>query len=271
MPRLPPAFTAWWWARSDHWMKTLDALAPYALALIALAMTQHGWPASQPGTALVLLVVGVLAVGTGWRFFCPLPDSHATWPVAFALLAALFPLMAMHAQTEQTALVTPVPIHLLPLAFTWTALVVIAALVALCVLVTTREQPRWASVVLAPLALAFGWLPLLVLRATEREWFVAALMTFAIAEVASGVAWLLPERARWFVTPLTLAVGAWTILRDQAPRTHDLPGRSLLLVDLAVFAVFALLALAAPLICWWLTHPRAAASAKADIVVTRDN
>ncbi len=165
----------------------------------------------------MLLVIAVLVIGTGWRFFRPLPDSHATWPVALALLALLFPLMAMHAQTEQTALVTPVPIHLVPLAFTWTALVVIAALVAIYVIVTTREQPRWAGVVVAPLAVAFGWLPLLVLRATEHEWFVATLMTFALAEVASGIAWFLPERARWFVTPLTLAAGAWTILRDQVP------------------------------------------------------
>jgi len=240
-------------------METLDALTPYALVLVALGVTQSGWPATLPGAVLVLLVIAVLVVGIGWRFFRPLPDSHATWPVALALLALLFPLMAMHAQTEQTALVTPVPIHLVPLAFTWTALVLIAALVAAYTIVMTREQPRWAGVVLAPLAVAFGWLPLLVLRATEHEWFVATLMTFALAEVASGIAWFLPERARWFVTPLTLAAGAWTILRDQVPPNGALPGRPLLLLDCAVIAVFTLLALAAPLICWRLTHPRSAA------------
>jgi len=264
MPRLPPAFMALWHRQSERWMQTLDALAPYALAFLALIVTQGSWPASQPGAALVLLVIAALVVGTGWRFFRPLPDSHATWPVALVLLAVIFPLMAMHAQNAHTALVTPVPIHLVPLAFTWTALVIIALLTAASVIVMTREQPHWAGVTLVPLAVAFGWLPLLALRATECQWFAVALMTFALAEIASGVAWFLPERARWFVAPLSLAVGAWAIVRDGIPSSQTLPGRPLLLLDLTVIAAFVLLTLAAPFICRRLTLPRIADPALAE-------
>ncbi len=249
---------------STRFAETLDALAPHALAFGALLIAQGGWPAQQPGAVAVVAVALVLAVGTAWRFFRPLPDSHGTWPVALALLVGLFPLMATHGTAAGAALVAPVPIHLLPLGFTYTTVALVALLVAAYVLVMTRQQPQWAGVVLAPVALALMWLPALALRPTETQWFVAALHTFALAEVAAGVAWFLPERVRWLPTPLILAVGAWTVLRDGLPPNVGLPGRPLLLIDAALIFVFTALSLAAPFICWWLTRPRPAPRTKTD-------
>lgn len=243
-------------ALRTRFIETLDALAPHALAFAALAAAWSAWPAPQPGTALVLLVVVVLAVGTAGRFFRPLPDSHATWLVALALLVGLFPLMAMHGAAAQAALVAPVPIHLLPLGFTYAAIFSVALLVAAYVVVMTRHQPRWAGVVLVPIPLALAWLPMLALRPTETQWFAAALTTFAIAEVTAGIAWLLPERLRWLPTPFALAVGAWTVLRDGVSANAHLPGRPLLLLDGGLIVLFAVLALGAPLLCGWLTRPR---------------
>lgn len=236
--------------------ETLDALAPHAIALAALIVAEGAWPATQPGTAAVVVAVVALAVGTAWRFFRPLPHSHATWPVALALLGGLFPLMAMHGGAANAALLAPVPIHLLPLGFTYTAITLVALSVAAYVVVMTREQPRWAGVVFAPVALALAWLPVLALRPTETQWFVAAIGTFAVAEVAAGVGWFLPERMRWFPAPLALAAGAWLVLRDDVPPNTSLPGRPLLLIDAGLILFFAALTLAAPLLCWWLTRPR---------------
>lgn len=231
----------------------LDALAPHALAFAALIAAYQSFPARYPGAVFVVVVVVVLTVGTAVQFFRDMTPAHSAWPVALILLVVVLPLMALDAPLERSALNAPIPIHLrqavahlVPLAFTWGSLAATTLLLCLLVGALAADLPRWGTVALLPLPLALGWLPALAVRPTEQQWFVAALTTFALAQIVAAVGWLVPERRRLLVVPFALAADAMLILRDHPPGFSDLPGRALLLGDAALIAFACLLMFLAP-------------------------
>jgi len=71
-------------------------------------------------------------------------------------------------------------------------------------------------------------------------------------KVAAGLAWLLSERWRWFVIPLTLAIGAGVVWQRFTTMPHHLPGRWLFLIDEGLTLGVSAMTLAAPLLCRWL-------------------
>jgi hypothetical protein len=179
-------------------------------------------------------------------------EAHVTWPVAFALITVFLPLIALHMQIEQSAVNAPVPVHLLAVAFTWTALFVAACTTIGIVLTTAALTPQWAGVTVAPIALLFGWLPVLALRTTPGDLFMAMTVVAVIAGISAGIAWLLPERRRWCVTPIILAIGAALIWRQFTATPHHVPGRALFLVDAGAALFMGAIALASPPLCRWL-------------------
>lgn len=208
----------------------------------------------MPGKVAVVLAIAALGIGTALRYFRDMSDTHLTWPVAFALFVVVTPLLALHVSLEDVALGEPVAIQLLPLAFTWAALFITVCIVVGGVVVTGSAHPDWAGVVISPLAIMLGTIPVLSLNPSRPAVLTAILYTFALAEIVSGVAWLLPERRRWSVVPVLLVVAAVVIGRECVATPHHLPGRALLIVD-AALAVFAgAMALASPLICRWLAN-----------------
>jgi 4-amino-4-deoxy-L-arabinose transferase-like glycosyltransferase len=151
-----------------------------------------------------------------------------------------------------------VPVHLLAVAFTYTALFVAACAVIGMVLTTAAVTPQWAGVTVAPVALLFGWLPVLALRTTPDDLFMASIFVAVVAGITAGVAWLLPERRRWFVIPVMLAIGAVAVWQRFTATPHHLPGRWLFLADGALALFVGALALAAPPLSRWL-HSHSAA------------
>ena len=245
---LPPALPN----DTTRWLGALDALAPYLIAVIAVAIAKHGSSSSFQTNVAVVIAVVLLASGTAVVVFRTLSPAHLTWPVAFVLCVVFVPLVALHSRLESTALATPVAIHLLPLAFTWTSLLIAFCLIVGMVCTMSAEQPGWAGALVSPIAVLLGAAPLLSLDPAPRAVLTTILSVLALAEIVSGVTWLLPERRRWFVIPVVLTLAVAIVGRSFFTTPHHLPGRVLLLAD-AALAVFAgLTALAAPLICRWL-------------------
>lgn len=217
----------------------------------------------DPALVGAIIVGGavVFALGSAVAFFRDLSASHIIWPVSFGIVAALLPLVALQMQFARDAVSAPVPVHLLTLAFTWTALLVTICTLDGLILTTVAVTPQWAGVAVTPVALLVGWLPVLALRATPTALFTAVLSVAVVALVAVGVAWLLPERRRWFVIPIALGVGAAIVWQQYTRTPTALPGRWVLLGDLGLSVIAASIALAAPLLCRWLRRHTAAVGA----------
>lgn len=235
-----------------RWLWAVDAVAPFLILTVSLTLAREdqGSPA-RVGTVLIGCVA-LLAFGTAIAFFRDISDAHATWPVALALNAILLPLVALHMQVERSAVNAPVPVHLLTVAFTLTALFVAACTTIGIVLTTAALSPQWAGVTVAPIALLFAWLPVLALRTTPDELFTAFVTGTVIAGIGAGIAWLLPERRRWFVIPIMLVIGAAIAWREFTTTPHHLPGRLLFLADAGLALATGAIALASPPLCRWL-------------------
>ncbi len=249
--RLPPAPrpASSRWLR---WLHALDALTPPLLlaAMMIAARQRQG----EPAAIGAIVIGGAVALGLGSivAFFRDMSAAHIIWPVVFGVVAALLPLVALHMQFEHDAINAPVPVHLLANGFTWTALLVAICTLDGLILTTVAATPQWAGVAVMPVALLVGWLPVLALRATPDALYAAVLAVAVVSLVAVGVAWLLPERRRWFVIPVALGAGAATIWPLYARTPTALPGRWLFLIDLGLAAIASLIALGAPLLCRWL-------------------
>lgn len=242
-----------------RWLGALDALAPYLIAVVAVAVARHAFASSYPATVAVVLAAILLGGGTAVMFFRDMSDAHLTWPVAFVLFVVFVPLLALHVRLQSSALAAPVAINLLPLAFTWTGLVIATGLIMGIVYATGAEQPGWAGTIVSPFAVLLGAAPALSLHASRPAVLTATLYVFALAEIVSGLAWLIPERRRWFVVPVVLALTAIVSGRACVTAPHQAPGRILLLIDVVVAVVAGIGALAAPALCRWLARPRDAA------------
>lgn len=232
-----------------RWLGALDALAPHLIASIAVAIARHAFASTRPATLAVVIAVALLGAGTGMVFFWDMSDAHLTWPVAFVLCVVFVPLLALHSRVESAALAAPVAIHLLPLAFTWTGLLIVTGLVIGAVFIAGVEHPAWAGAVVSPLPVLLGAAPLLGLDPSRPAVLTAVLYAFALAEIVSGVAWLAPERRRWPIAAASLTLAAFVVGRAFATTPHHLPGRVLLLGDAALALMTGLIALAAPLLC----------------------
>lgn len=239
-----------------RWYDALDAMAPYLIAIIAVAIARHPFGSRFPATVAVAVAALLLAAGAGASFFWETTDAHLTWPVALALLVLLTPLLALHASLEQHALNAPVPIELLPLAFTWTGLLAVSLLIAGYLSAMSARNPGWAGISIAPVAILVGSAPAVSTDLSSSTLLTALLFVCMLAEMAAGIGWLLPERYRWFLIPAVLATGALAIARGVQMSPHDLPGRWLFLGDAALAIVVGLVALGAPLLCRWLTGAR---------------
>jgi hypothetical protein len=235
-----------------RWLGALDALAPYLIAVIAVAVARHAFASRIPGMVAAVSAVAILGIGSARWFFWDMLDSHLTWPVALVLSVAVVPLLALHVSLENIALGEPVAIQLLPLAFTWTALFIVTCLVIGAVYSTGSAHPGWAGVVVSPLVVLLGAIPLLSLNPSRPAVLSAILYIFALAEIASGVAWLIPERRRWYVIPALLILAVFVIGRAFLATPHHLPGRAVLIVDAALASLTGVAALASPLLCRWL-------------------
>jgi hypothetical protein len=241
-----------------RWLRAVDALAPWLIVTFALTFAREydGAPA-RVGAALI---AGTLALGLGTiiAFFRDMSEAHVTWPVAFALMAVLLPVVALHMQIERSAVNAPVPVHLLAVAFTWTALFAAACTAIGIVLTTAALTPQWAGVTVTPVALLCGWLPVLALRTTPNDLFMAVIVVAVSAGTGAGIAWLLPERRRWFIIPILLAIGAVMVWQRFTATPHHLPGSGLFLVDAGIALYMSATVLAAPPLCRWL-HGHSAA------------
>lgn len=235
-----------------RWLGALDALAPYLIAVAAVAIARHAFATTRPATIAAVVAIILLGLGSVSSLFLHTTDAHLTWPVAFVLFVVFVPLLALHVRIESDALAAPVAIHLLPLAFTWSGLFIATCLIIGVVCMMGAEHPGWAGVAIVPLAVLLAAPPVLSLNPSRPATLTAVLYIFALAEIVSGVAWLMPERRRWFVIPAVLIVAAFVIGRAFFATPHHPPGWVLLLVDtgLALFAAAA--SLASPLICRWL-------------------
>lgn len=243
-------------ARIDtaRWLGALDALAPYLIAVIAVAVARHAFASRVPGMVAAVVAVAALAIGSAFWFFRDMSDAHLTWPVAFVLCVVVVPLLALHVSREHIALGEPVAIQLLPLAFTWAGIGIVTCLVIGAVYTTGSAHPGWAGVVVSPLVVLLGAIPILSLNPSRPAVFSAILYSFALAEIVSGVAWLIPERRRWFAIPAFLVLAALVVGHAFLTTPHHLPGRALLLVDAALAVLTGAAALASPLLCRWLTQ-----------------
>ncbi len=235
-----------------RWYGALDAMSPYLIALIAIAIARHPFESTRPATVAVVVAVVLLAGGAGAPFFWEMSDAHLTWPVAFVLFVLLAPFLALHASLENSALNAPVPIHVLPLIFIWAGLFAVSLLIAGS-LATAADHPAWAGVIVAPLAAFTTAVAATSPDASRHAVLTALLVAFAIAEVSAGVGWLLPERYRWFLIPAILASSALVAARMVQTTPHHLPGRWLLLGDAALATMIGLIALGLPIVSRWLT------------------
>lgn len=236
-----------------RWYGAFDAMSPYLIALIAIAIARHSFDSTRPATLAVVVAAGLLAVGAGATFFWKMSDAHLTWPVAFVLFVLLAPFLALHASLENSALDAPVPIHLLPLVFMWAGLCIASLLIACALYTAAADHPAWAGVIVAPVAAFMSAVAATSPDASRHAVLTALLVAFAVAEVAAGVGWLLPERYRWFLIPVILAISALVAARIVQTTPHHLPGRWLLLGDAALAIMIGLIALGSPFLCRWLT------------------
>lgn len=262
LPRVRRAAPATGRPRVDpsRWLGALDALAPYLIASVAVAVARHAFASTRPAVVVVAVAVAALALGTLALFVRHMGDAHLTWPVACVLSLVVVPLVVMHVTIENHALAAPAAINLLPLAFTWAGLFVAICLIVGTVCTTSADQPAWAGVLLVPLALVTAVVPLLSLDPSRGRVLTAVLSVFAAAEILSGVVWLIPERRRWLILPIVLAAAALVIGQEYAATPHHFPGRALLLIDGALALVTAAATLGAPLLCAWLTGAKRAPS-----------
>lgn len=234
-----------------RWFGAFDAMLPYLIALIAVTVARHPFTSPTPGRVAIVVAVILLAAGAGAVFFWNVPDAHRTWPVAFVSVVLLAPFLTLHATLENSALNAPVPIHVLPLIFTWVGLFSISLLIAGYLYAFAADQPGWAGVIVAPIAVLIASVAATSPDVSEHAVLTALLVAFAVAEVAAGIGWLLPERVRWFLIPVILAVGTLTTARIILTTPHHLPGRWLFLGDTALAAVIGLIALGSPFLCRW--------------------
>lgn len=241
----------------NRWYGALDAMAPYLVLIVAVAIARHSFTASGPATFAVVVAAITLAVGAGAMFFRDMSDFHLTWPVAFVLFVLLTPFLTLHASFERSALNAPVPVHLLPLVFTWTGTLIVASLIAGYLYTLSASDPGWAGVNVAPIAVLVASVAATSFSLSRDATLAALLTAFAIAAIATGIGWLMPERYRWFLIPVVLIVGALTTMRAVLMTPHHLPGRWLFLGDGALAAAIGLIALASPFLCRWLTNQRA--------------
>lgn len=235
-----------------RWYGAFDAMAPYLIALIAVAIARQPFASTVPATVAVVGAALLLAAGAGASFFWALPVAHRTWPVACALFVLLSPFLALHVSLEHSALNAPVPIILLPLVFTFGGLFIISLLIAGCLSATSADQPGWGGVIVAPIAALIAAVAATSPNGSRDALLTALLIAFAIATVAAGIGWLMPERSRWFLIPPILAIGALAATRTVLLTPHHLPGRWLLGVDALLAGIVGLIALGSPLLCRWL-------------------
>jgi hypothetical protein len=236
----------------------VDALAPALLLTITFTLAEQSSGSPTYVAALLIGCVIALAAGTMLAFFRDISEAHITWPLAFGLVSVVVPLLALHMQLEWSAINAPVPVHLLALAFTWTALLVAACTIIGIVLTSAATMPRWAGVAVMPVPLLLGWAPVLAFHSATGMLFSAAIFVAVLTGIAAGVAWLLPEQWRWFVIPVTLVVGGGVIWQRFTAMPHHLPGRWLLLIDVGMALATGAMALAAPPLCRWLQRHSAA-------------
>jgi len=247
-------------ANIARWYGALDAMAPYLVSLIAVAIARHPFASMVPAMLAVVGAATILAIGAGALFFRDMSDSHLTWPVAFALFVLLAPFLTLHASLERSALDAPVPVHLLPLVFTWTGTLVASLLIAGYFYTISADRPGWAGVMVAPIAVLVGSVAATSLDGSRDAALDALLTTFAVAAIAAGLGWLMPERTRWFLIPTILTIGALSAARTVMMTPHHLPGRWLLLGDGALAAAIGLIALGSRFLCRWLTSLRVASN-----------
>lgn len=239
-----------------RWYGAFDAMVPYLIALIALAIARHPFESIIPATLAVIIAACLLAIGAGALFFWEMSDAHLTWPVAFVLFVLLGPFLALHASLENSALNAPVPIHVLPLIFTWAGLFIMSFLIAGSLATVGADNPAWTGVIVAPVAAFTSAVAATSPDASRHAVLTALLIAFAVAEVAAGVGWLLPERYRWFLIPAILAISALVAARIVQTTPHHLPGRWLLLGDAALATMIGLIAFGSPFLGRWLAVPR---------------
>ncbi len=239
-----------------RWYGAFDAMAPYLIVLVAVAVARYPFASTMPALLVGIGAAAILAAGTGVLFFRDMSDAHLTWPVAFALFILVAPFLTLHASLEHSALNSPVPVHLLPLVFTWTGILIASLLIAGCVYTMAADHPGWAGMIVAPNAMLVGSVAATSVNVSQHGALTALLVTFAIAEVAAGVGWLVPERYRWFLIPAVLAIGALTTARIVLTTSHHVPGRWLLLGDAGLATMIGLVALGSPFLCRWLTGRR---------------
>jgi hypothetical protein len=239
---------------TTRWLGALDALAPYLIAVVAVAIARHAFASRVPGMVAAVAAIVVLGVGSAFWFFRDMSDAHLTWPVAFVLCVVVAPLLALHVSLEHIALGEPVAIQLLPLAFTWTGIVIVTCLVIGTVYTTGSAHPGWAGIVISPLVLLLAAVPVLSLNPSRPAVLTAILSLFALAEIVSGVAWLIPDQRRWYLLPALLILAMVVIGREFLTTPHHLPGRALLIVDTVLALLTGAAALASPLLCRWLAN-----------------
>jgi len=235
-----------------RWYGALDAMAPYLIVLIAVAIARHPFASTLPAMLTVAVAVILLAIGAGAMFFWDMSDAHLTWPVACALFVLLAPFLALHASLENSALNAPTPALMLPLVFTWIGLLVMSSLIAGYLYATAANHPGWVGVIVAPIAALVATVAAISPDASRHAVLTALLTGFAIAEVAAGIGWLLPERYRWFLIVPILGIGMVAAAHIVLTTSHHLPGRWLLLGDATLAAVIGLIALGSPILCRWL-------------------
>jgi hypothetical protein len=242
---------------THHWLAALDALTPYFIVAVALAVVRHHFPSPSVAVVTVIVATVVLAVGTAAMFVREMSVAHLTWPVGLMLLVVVFPLLGLHVQVESVALAAPVAVHLLPLTFTWMALLTATCLLIGAVLVLSSEDAGWAGTLIAPIALLFGVAPGIAARSSEQAFLTIVLLLLLLSELSVGIAWLLPQRGRRWVVPALLIVGGAMLARTFAGTSYQQPGRAMLIVDVGLVVVVGGVALLAAPLCRWLTGGRA--------------
>lgn len=241
----------------SRWYGALDAIAPYLILLVSVAIARHPFASTVPAMFAVIGAAVIVAIGAGVVFFRDMSESHLAWPVALVLFVLLAPFLTLHATLERSALDAPVPVHLLPLVFTWTGTLIASLLIAGYLYTASASYPGWAGILVAPIAALVGSVAATSLDGSRDAALDALLTAFAIAAIAAGVGWLVPDRMRWSLIPAVLTIGALTTARTVFTTPHHLPGRWLFLGDGALAAMIGLIALGSPLICRWLTKQRA--------------
>ncbi len=227
-------------------------MAPYLIVMIAVAIARQPFVSTAPALLAVVTAAIALAVGAGTLFFWDMSDAHLTWLVACVLFLLVAPVLALHASLENSALNAPTPALMLPLAFTWAGLLIMSLLIAGCLYATAAYHPGWAGVIVAPIAALIAAVAATSPDASRHAMLTAVLIGFALAAVAAGVGWLLPERFRWFLIIPILGIGMVAAARIVLTTPHHLPGRWLLVGDTMLAAVIGMIALGSPILCRWL-------------------